>query len=298
MINETNLSCFLSVAETRNFTESARRLFLTQQAVSKNVMQLEQDLGINLIDRSNRSVSLTPEGERYRELILHLREVYDSEMNLIRMLSRNQENNVDICCQNFIDLGAGLKRAIDKAKSQNPELAVRISRLPPGELIRRLFDAQTNIIIMYERYAPAVSGGYVKNDLFQTRTAILVSANHPNVKPEASCLDFQNDSYIVDIFPGESENAAQQRAKRECQNADIDPSEIILVLNRESAYITAELGSGILLGTDISMIPPCYNIVRYRTDASESICCIYKSVPGSATDRLASCLKEAYLESH
>ena len=277
MINETNLSCFLSVAETKNFTESARRLFLTQQAVSKNVMQLEQDLGLNLIDRSNRSVALTPEGERYRELILHLRDVYDSEMNLIRMLSRNQENTVDICCQNFIDLGAGLKRAIDKAKSDNPELAVRISRLPPGELIQRLYDGQTHIIIMYERYAPTTPG-YVMEELFQTKTAILVSANHPNVKPEASCLDFQNDPYIVDIFPGENENAARQRAKRECLNADIDPSEIIFVLNRESAYITAELGNGILLGTDISMIPPCYNIVRYRTDAMEAICCIYKSI--------------------
>ena len=295
MINETNLSCFLSVAETRNYTESARRLFLTQQAVSKNVLQLEQDLGFNLIDRSNRSVALTPEGERYRELILHLHDVYDSEMNLIRMLSKNQENTVDICCQNFIDLGAGLKRAIDKAKSDNPELAVRISRLPPGELIQRLYDGQTNIIIMYERYAPTTPG-YVTEELFQTRTAILVSANHPNVKQEASCLDFQNDPYIVDIFPGESENAARQRAKRECIKAAIDPSEVILVLNRESAYITAELGSGILLGTDISMIPPCYNIVRYRTDASESICCVYKSVPGSAADHLSACLKEAYLE--
>ena len=293
MLNETNLSCFLSVAETGNFTESARRLFLTQQAVSKNVMQLEQDLGFNLIDRSNRSVSLTPEGERYRELLLHLQKIYDSEVRQIRTLLRDQDNHVDICCQNFIDMGAGLKRAVDRAKTENPDLTVRISRFPPGELIRRLYEGKTNLILLYGRYAPSTPG-FVTDELFKTRTEILVSANHPNVKPEASFLDFQNEPYIMDIFPGESENAARQRAKRESMKAEIDPSEIILVLNRESAYITAELGSGILLGTDISMIPPCYNIVRYRTDASDCVCCIYKSVPGSAADRLAACLKEEY----
>lgn len=85
MINETNIACFLSVAETQNFTESARRLFLSQQAVSKNVMQLEADVGFNLIDRAKRGAALTPEGEQYRKLLLQISDTYE----IVELLKKN-----------------------------------------------------------------------------------------------------------------------------------------------------------------------------------------------------------------
>lgn len=293
MINETNITCFLSVAETKNFTESARRLFLTQQAVSKNVMQLERDAGLNLIDRNSRTVSLTPEGEKYREVLLNMVEYYNNELNMIKMFLNSHGKNIDISCQNFIDFGAGLKRAVDQAKEEDPDLTVRITRFPPGEMIERLDEGLSNMILMYKRYAPTGSG-YVIRELFRTRTSVLVSRDHPLVEEDSTYLDFKYEPYIIDAFPGESENALKQRAKRESVTADIEPVEIITVPNRESAYATAALGSGILLGTDVSQIPQGYDILRYMTDATESICVVYKASPGRAVEELAQRLCEIY----
>lgn len=66
MINYSlpQLSTFLAVAETRSFRVAAERLGVSQPAASERVRQLEERLGVRLLHRTTRSVTLTPEGER------------------------------------------------------------------------------------------------------------------------------------------------------------------------------------------------------------------------------------------
>lgn len=63
----SGVAAFIQVAETGAFNEAARRLNLSPSATSKAVSRLEDDLGVKLLRRTTRSVSLTPEGERYLE---------------------------------------------------------------------------------------------------------------------------------------------------------------------------------------------------------------------------------------
>lgn len=56
------LRTFVAVAEELSFSAAARRIFLTQQAVSLHIARLESDLGVRLFVRTTRSVALTPEG--------------------------------------------------------------------------------------------------------------------------------------------------------------------------------------------------------------------------------------------
>jgi DNA-binding transcriptional LysR family regulator len=62
-MNMRYLRTFCSVAETRSFTETARRLGITQSAVSLQLQKLEREFGARLMDRSRHPVSLTPAGE-------------------------------------------------------------------------------------------------------------------------------------------------------------------------------------------------------------------------------------------
>jgi len=68
-----HLRALIAVAEELNFTRAARRLHLTQQALSGQIRQLEQRVGTRLVDRDTHRVQLTPAGtalvERCRSLL-------------------------------------------------------------------------------------------------------------------------------------------------------------------------------------------------------------------------------------
>ena len=62
------LNVFLAVAETGSFRKAAERLGVTRPAVSQTIRRLEDSVGVALVRRTTRSVGLTEEGERLREL--------------------------------------------------------------------------------------------------------------------------------------------------------------------------------------------------------------------------------------
>lgn len=59
------IRAFIEVAQCGSFTVAAERLALTRSAVGKAVSRLEERLGVQLLERTTRSVKLTPEGERF-----------------------------------------------------------------------------------------------------------------------------------------------------------------------------------------------------------------------------------------
>src|SRR5204862_5768416 len=64
-----NLESFVRSAESGGFSAAARRLALTPAAVSRNVAMLECNLGVRLILRSTRKLTLTEAGDRFLHAI-------------------------------------------------------------------------------------------------------------------------------------------------------------------------------------------------------------------------------------
>ncbi len=84
----TALRSFVTVADVGGVTRAAGQLHLTQSAVSMQLKRLEESLGVDLLDRSQRSVQLTQTGE---QLLSYAR----------RMLSLNDEAIARLTCAAF-----------------------------------------------------------------------------------------------------------------------------------------------------------------------------------------------------
>ncbi|WP_331729431.1 LysR substrate-binding domain-containing protein (plasmid) [Streptomyces sp. NBC_00028] len=65
MFTLTQLTSFVAVAEELHFTRAAQRLRMTQPPLSRQIRQLEHDLGAQLLNRTNKSVRLTPAGRAF-----------------------------------------------------------------------------------------------------------------------------------------------------------------------------------------------------------------------------------------
>lgn len=92
-MNVDHLKAFHRVAETGNFTQAARDLFLTQPAVSMQVQSLEHSLGVMLFDRSRRRISLTSEGEvlyRYTRKIFGIMQEMQNEFQNLNALQTGE----------------------------------------------------------------------------------------------------------------------------------------------------------------------------------------------------------------
>jgi DNA-binding transcriptional LysR family regulator len=88
-----SITAFVRVAESGGFTAAARRLNASTAAVSENVQALENALGVRLLNRTTRRVSLTEIGREYYERcvqILHDLEEADDAAGTLQVTPRGQ----------------------------------------------------------------------------------------------------------------------------------------------------------------------------------------------------------------
>jgi DNA-binding transcriptional LysR family regulator len=79
------LKYFISVAQTLNFTEAARRNELTQPSISHHISELEKQVGAKLFIRDKRSVTLTAAGQ---ELLPFAMEIVEKAENSVMRAAR------------------------------------------------------------------------------------------------------------------------------------------------------------------------------------------------------------------
>ena len=91
-----HLRYFLAVADDLHFRKAAEKLFISQPGLSRQIKQMENDLGLILFERHNRKVKLTPSGEYLQKEIRTIFKNLDAVLTHAQLLEKGFEGRLKL----------------------------------------------------------------------------------------------------------------------------------------------------------------------------------------------------------
>lgn len=120
---------FLSVADLGGFTPAAAALHVAQPALSRQIAQLEEELGFALLRREPRGVSLTEAGALFRQRVGGLEEELRSAAEDARRLHRGEGGVLRLLHSSSTPLAGPLLAALQDFTRDQPRVRVDVDRL-------------------------------------------------------------------------------------------------------------------------------------------------------------------------
>src|SRR5712692_5833082 len=144
-----HLRYFLAVGEALNFTRAAAQLRVAQPALSRQVQDLEDDIGVNLLRRSPRGVTLTAEGKLFLEEVRELLKRADESMEKVRAMARGEygELHVGYAPSPTVEI---LPPGLAAFQEAVPRVKMLLHDLSSEELITGLRNATLELAIMVQ----------------------------------------------------------------------------------------------------------------------------------------------------
>jgi DNA-binding transcriptional LysR family regulator len=174
MVDIEKLETFMMAAETLSFSETAKRLHLSQPTISHHIKILEKSMGVVLFTRTNTGLELTEAG---RLLLPWSRRLLNDKNNMQSMMASIQTDVVGelrISC------------STTAGKYVLPQLAARFCRLYPGVKVRilsctpedvtiRLLDGEVNIGVLSREI---VDSNLESQEFFRDTITLIVPPDH------------------------------------------------------------------------------------------------------------------------
>jgi DNA-binding transcriptional LysR family regulator len=120
----TIMRSFVGVTKSRSFSQAARQLGISGSLVSRHVAELERSLGVHLVNRTARTISLTEAGTRYSEFASRIIDEINREESQLRGLRDKAEGQLAVISPKWIgsnDVGD----AIVAFATKHPKIRIR-----------------------------------------------------------------------------------------------------------------------------------------------------------------------------
>lgn len=148
-MNINQLKYFIAVAEYRSFSKAAEQYFLTQTAVTQQVQKLEETVGVQLIDRKTRPISVTPMGNVF------LKEARAIVNRMDMAVLRTREASTGITGTLRIGYTKGYEHSnltvkLRQFHHEYPNVLITCSRCDTDALASGLIDGQFDVIFTWD----------------------------------------------------------------------------------------------------------------------------------------------------
>lgn len=141
-----HLRYFVAVAEERNISRAARRLHVSQPPLSRQMRDLESDLGFALLRRSARSIQLTEAGQVFLDEARATLQRLDDAVAFARAFAHQERNHLSVGHTSTLAIEL-LPRALRTFQRSHPQVKIELRTMTTLQLTRALNSGELDLAI-------------------------------------------------------------------------------------------------------------------------------------------------------
>jgi DNA-binding transcriptional LysR family regulator len=233
-----HLNYFVQVARELNFTKAAQKLRVAQPALSRQVRQLEEELGVQLLERHHRGVRLTEAGQAFFTEACALLQQSEQAIRVAQQTGRIGSGQLNL---GYIWglFHSTVPPLLERFRQQHPETAVHLFDLTAPQQAEALIDGRLDAgFIGFAQDAGAA--GLSKRKVGSCAFVVALPKDHRAARQRRVPLECLADDFFLGIsaqtYPG-----ASQHVTEACQRAGFRPKFLQMV---ERGYTILGLVAG------------------------------------------------------
>ena len=246
-MNPRHLKYAITLSQTRNFSQAAEQLGISQPSLSKHIIHLENELGVRLFDRNVSPLALTPAGEYFIRKAQELTYTEDQIHKTLEQFKSGENGRLVIGVTPFRAMHL-MPQIVKKIKAQYPGVQVVLHEANSAQLRKDALDGICDFVILNLPVEDAV----LQPMPIEPDTLVLAVPNDlvskladPSLSP-SSTVTLEDAKALPFVVLGEGQEL-RQLFDRLCTAADFYPHIAAEVVGITTAWAMARAGVGAVL---------------------------------------------------
>lgn len=242
-MNTTQIKCFLTLAETLNFTKAAARLYISQPALSRQISTLEQEVNSLLFIRDQKSVRLTPAGALLARELGGIQAALDDLVARVQTVGMGYTGTLTIGVLEGQWMGEEFTNLYRRFMDAYPDIDFRMGQGSFGALRRQLETGEIDIAITLE-FDVAQTESILFRPLSRDQAVFAISKERPLAQKEIITFEDLVTETLLVISPDDC-RAGGELLFDHLRDQKLSPRSIRYAPNLATVMLWVEAGLGV-----------------------------------------------------